>query len=129
MLDQSRFQLLSGSSALACLDVADFETVRSITEQRLLNSLCLEETPDDILWDQLLSDALAVSVVVQQDQGIASESMRNYSYQLKEYANSWELLSRKSGDLLAKFNACPSGISFQTDLASRIYGSEYRECV
>lgn len=122
-----------------CLSVGDFASVLEIMEQRLLNSLCLTEAPTvgegedvktDPLWDQLLADALDVSVQVKQDQGLQSESMRNYSYQLRDYANTWELLAKKSKDLLNKFNACASGIIFQRDLAACIYGHDhyYRDC-
>ena len=109
MLDKSQFALLSGSQALACLDTGDFETVRNTMEARLLSSLCMTEAPaeDDaniLLWNQLLADALAISVLVKQDEGIKSESMRNYSYTLADYANSWRMLHEKSGDLLAIFN-------------------------
>jgi hypothetical protein len=97
MLTQPRFLLLSGSSSLDCLTVEDFDVVRDIIEARLLNALCLTVAPRlDVLWDQLLADTLAISVQVQQDQGVKSESVRNYSYTLADYANSWELLGRKS---------------------------------
>ena len=122
MLTQPRFLLLSGSSSLDCLTVEDFDVVRDIIEARLLNALCLTVAPSDVLWDQLLADTLAISVQVQQGNGVKSESVRNYSYTLADYANSWELLGRKSGDLLNKFNACETGITFQSDIASRIYG-------
>lgn len=130
MLDKSQFALLSGSQALACLDTGDFETVRNTMEARLLVSLCMSEAPaeDDaniLLWDQLLADALAISVLVKQDEGIKSESMRNYSYTLADYANSWRMLHEKSGDLLALFNVCDSGVTFQTNLAGRIYGHRH----
>jgi hypothetical protein len=130
MLTLSQFELLSGSQALACLSEGEFATVRDIMEQRLMESLCLETSPDteetpDLLWQQLLADALAISVLVKQDDGIQSENMRNYSYQFRDYAGSWEMLSNKSGDLLNKYNACETGIVFQTDIARRIYGYEY----
>lgn len=126
-MDKSRFQLLSGSSALDCLTNDDFETIQNIMEQRLLDSLCLTESPtDDALWEQLLADALSISVLVKQDQGLQSESMRNYSYQLRDYANTWEMLSQRSNDLLKKFNNCATGITFQTDIAARIYGYDHR---
>lgn len=142
MITQAQFQLLSGSDSLNCLDVGDFELVVSIMEQRLLNTLCLTAVPvvqvddteeTDPLWLQLLSDALLVSVQVKQNDGIKSESMRNYSYTFQDWANSWMALSMKSGDLLNKFNACSSGITMQRDVASQIYGltylDEYDECI
>lgn len=134
MLTQSQFALLSGSQSLDCLSAGDFATVRDAIEQRLMLALCLTAVPvvvvddedvDDILWLQLLADTLAVSVNVKQDDGIQSENMRNYSYTLRDYANSWAMLSIKSSDLLAKFNACDNAITFQTDLASHIYGHDY----
>lgn len=133
MLDQSRFRLLSGSTVLDCLSLSDFETVRDIMAQRLRDSLCiiepLEEDDDNILlWEQLLSDALAVSVQVKQDDGIQSENMRNYSYQLRDYANTWQMLAQKSSDLLGKFNACENAVTFQTDWAGRIYGPGLYGC-
>lgn len=132
MLTQSQFALLSGSNSLECLSAGDFATVRDTIEQRLLLALCLDTAPDEedeLLWNQLLADALAVSVNVKQDEGIQSENMRNYSYQLRDYANTWTILSMKSADLLNKFNACETGITFQRNLADRIYGFEhYRSC-
>lgn len=101
-------------------------------------SLCLTEAPKietddgpitDPLWDQLLADALAVSVLVKQDQGIASENMRNYSYQLRDYAYTWEMLGKKSQLLINHFNACSTGITFQRDEAKHIYGYDHRECI
>lgn len=124
MLDQSQFRLLSGSSALDCLSVGDFETIRDTIEQRLLLSLCLTVVPteDLLLWDQLLADTISVSVDVKQDDGIKSESMRNYSYTMQDYAGTWAVLAMKSGDLIDRFNACDSGIKFQRNVAGRIYG-------
>lgn len=129
-MDQARFRLLSGSSELDCLELGDFKAVRDIMEQRLMNSLCVTTVPTvtvdevtsvDPLWDQLLAYALSISVMVQNDQGIQSENMRNYSYQLREYANTWQMLMQKANDLLNKFNACPSGIKMQRDDADFIY--------
>lgn len=133
MLDQSLFRLLSGSDALECLEIGDFETVRDTLQLRLLRSLCMTESPEDddeniLLWNQLLADALAVSVDVKQNQGIASENMRNYSYQLRDYAYTWEMLSHKSNDLLDLFNVCPSGVTMQRDVAARIYGRDCDRC-
>lgn len=123
MLTQSQFKLLSGSNSLECLSAGEFATVRDTIEQRLLLALCLDEAPEDdeLLWNQLLADTLAISVDVKQDDGIQSESMRNYSYTFRDYANSWEMLAKKSSDLIDKFNACESGVMFQTNLADRIY--------
>jgi hypothetical protein len=104
-------------------------------ELRLLDSLCLTVAPTEnvSLWEQLLADALNISVMVKQDQGLQSENMRNYSYQLRDYANTWSMLAQKSGDLLNKFNACDSGITFQRNEAEIIYGEtylgEYDECI
>ena len=132
MIDQSQFLLLSGDSSLDCLSTGDFATVISTLESRLFNALCLTEEPTiivddetvvDPLWNQLLADALAVSVDVKSDDGIESENMRNYSYRFRDYANSWTSLALKSGDLINKFNACDSGIVFQRDDAEMIYGS------
>jgi hypothetical protein len=125
MINQARFRLLSGSTVYDCLSVGDFELVCSIVEQRLLDALCLTEVPEDILFEQLLADAIVVSVEVSQDRGLESESMRNYSYKMRDYGGSWDLLSKKSKDLLGKFNACPAGVTMQTDLAKRIYGHEH----
>lgn len=124
MLDQAQFRLLSGSSALDCLSVGDFETIRDTIEQRLLLSLCLTVVPtqDLLLWDQLLADTISVSIDVKQDDGIKSESMRNYSYTMQDYAGTWAVLAMKSGDLIDRFNACDSGIKFQRNVAGRIYG-------
>lgn len=125
MITQAQFLLLTGRSDLEDLSSSDFGLVCSIVEQRLMAALCLEEAPNDVLWDQLLADALSVSVDVKNDRGLQSESMRNYSYQLRDYANSWGMLSEKSGDLLNMFNACPSGVTMQQDRAARIYGGRH----
>lgn len=128
MLDQSRFRLLTGSDTFECFTKGDFETVRDIMEARLLDALCMEAAPEGdslSLWEQLLGDALEVSVLVQQDDGIESENMRNYSYKFRDYANTWSMLQQKDGDLLNKFNVCETGIVFQRDLASHIYGHSY----
>lgn len=84
-----------------------------------------EDNNDLLLWNQLLADALAVSVQVKQNQGVQSENMRNYSYQLRDYAYTWALLAEKSDDLLKKFYNCGTGITFQRDDASHIYGHSY----
>ena len=135
MITQAQFALLSGSQSLDCLSTGEFELVYNTNEQRLMKSLCLTEAPTDILWDQLMADSLAISVLVKQDAGVQSENMRNYSYQLRDYANTWKMLSEKSGDLLNNFNACPSGITMQKNIAGRIYGRDplnrhghYYEC-
>lgn len=130
MIDQPEFALLSGSSELACLTTGEFGLVVDTLQQRLLNALCMTEPPADdddniLLWNQLLADALAVSVNVKNDDGIQSESMRNYSYTFRDWANSWNVLAKKSGDLLNVFNACDTGIIFQTDLSARIYGHNH----
>lgn len=129
-MNQAQFRLLSGSSSLDCLDVGDFETVRDTLQLRLLKALCMTEAPADdddniLLWNQLLADALAVSVNVKQDDGVKSESMRNYSYTLQDWANSWMALALKAGDLIDIFNVCPSGVTFQRNIAGHIYGHRY----
>lgn len=126
-MDIAQFRLLSGSSALDCLSTGDFATISDIQQSRLMIALCMDTAPveadDDYnLWLQLLADAIAVSVSVKNDDGIESENMRNYSYKFRDYANSWLALGMKSGDLLQHFNSCDTGITFQSDVASHIYG-------
>jgi hypothetical protein len=125
MLDQAQYNLFTGDSSLDCLSLGDFGLELDVMQQRLMLALCLTETPDELLWDKLLADALNVSLTVKTNDGIKSENMRNYSYSLSDFANTWEMLTIKSGDLLNRFNACPSGVTFQTDIADRIYGDDY----
>lgn len=128
MLDQAQYSLFTGDNSLDCLSIGEFELELDVMQQRLMLALCITETPDELLWDKLLADALSVSLKVKVNDGIKSESMRNYSYTLNDFANTWQMLSIKSGDLLNRFNACDSGITFQTNLADRIYGDDYYYC-
>ena len=125
MLDQAQYKLFTGDSSLDCLSVGDFALELDVMQERLFLALCLTEAPDSVLWDKLLADALNVSLKVKTNDGIKSENMRNYSYTLDDWANTWKMLSIKSGDLLNNFNACPSGVIFQTNIADRIYGDDY----
>lgn len=78
------------------------------------------------MWMQLLSVAIVTFDSINSDTGIKSESMRNYSYTMRDTEPTWEDLKTRCGDLLGHFSKCTGGIQMQADFTSVIYGNDFR---
>lgn len=126
-ITQTQVALLARESRFTALAVSDAALIASIVEQRLRNALCMVDAPADTsddynLWLQLLAQAIVTFDSVAENDGVQSESMRNYSYTLRADAGTWKDLSTACGDLLAHFSMCEGGVSMQSDATLWQYG-------
>lgn len=126
-ITQAQVALLARESRFTALTEHDAALVASIVEKRLLLALCMTEPPletseDFDLWLQLLAAAIVAFDDVAQSDGVQSESMRNYSYTLRDSAGTWAELSISCADLIAHFSLCESGVDMQTDATVEQYG-------